>query len=106
VYYPSIAVLQNVHWTSQAQLTLASRPKCFVGWMEDGLPACDAARNSGDWCNCSNNWDAVISPFKWQNKTYNMLSWNPDEHMIATKPTVPLLTQAFFTCKFFVVGVF
>lgn len=92
-------MLQNIDWISQAKLTLDSRPKCFVGWMRHGLPACDAVQTLGDWCNCSAKWDEQVVAFEWQNTSYRMLSWNLDEFMINTKPTVPLLVQAFFNCK-------
>ncbi|KAK8031844.1 hypothetical protein PG990_001578 [Apiospora arundinis] len=95
VFYPSIAVMQNVEWSSQANLTLDSKPKCFVGWMKDSLPTCDLVK-PGDWCNCTPLWDTAISTFAWQNTTYNMLAWNADEHMINSRPTTPILAQAFF----------
>lgn len=91
--------MQNVEWSSQASLTLDSKPKCFVGWMEDNLPACNRVTHQGDWCNCTSQWDTGISRFVWQNTTYNMLAWNADEHMVNSRPTTPLLAQAFFNCK-------
>lgn len=96
VYYPAVAVLRMVDWTSQANLTLDSRPKCFVGWMGNDLPACDAVQTIGDRCNCTSNWDEAIVAFQWQNTTYRMLTWTPAKYMINKTPTVPLLLQAFF----------
>ncbi|KAK6833577.1 hypothetical protein PG987_008271 [Apiospora arundinis] len=99
VFYPSIALMQNVKWNFQASLTLDSKPKCFVGWMKDSLPTCDLAKEPGDWCNCTSLWDTTISSYVWQNTTYNMLAWNANEHMVNSRPTTPILTQAFFNCK-------
>ncbi|KAK6849487.1 hypothetical protein PG995_013320 [Apiospora arundinis] len=88
--------MQNVKWSSQASLTLDSKPKCFVGWMKDSLPTCDLAKEPGDWCNCTSLWDTTISSYVWQNTTYNMLAWNANEHMVNSRPTTPILAQAFF----------
>ncbi|KAK7986918.1 hypothetical protein PG988_001906 [Apiospora saccharicola] len=96
LFYPSFAVLQNVDWSSQASLTLDSKPKCFVGWMKDSLPACDKVKMTGDWCNCTSQWDTGISRFAWQNTTYNMLAWNADEYMVNSRPNTPIQAQAFF----------
>ncbi|KAK7913813.1 hypothetical protein PG985_011516 [Apiospora marii] len=97
VFYPSFAVTQNAEWSSQANLTLDSKPKCFVGWMKDSLPACDRVEKPGDWCNCTSQSDTAISSFVWQNTTYNLLAWNADTHMVNSRPTTPILAQAFFT---------
>ncbi|KAK8091847.1 hypothetical protein PG997_002208 [Apiospora hydei] len=88
--------MQNVDWSSQASLTLDNKPKCFVGWMKDNLPSCDLVNEPGDWCNCTSLWDTTISTFTWQNTTYNMLAWNANEHMVNSRPTTPILAQAFF----------
>lgn len=99
-YYPSFAVLQNIDWSSQAQLTLDSSPKCFVGWMKDNLPACaDVADDArGAWCNCTANWDETIEDFTWHDSRYKMLSWTTTADMVNMEPTVPILAQAFFNC--------
>ncbi|KAH8655367.1 hypothetical protein BX600DRAFT_515196 [Xylariales sp. PMI_506] len=96
VYYPSVAVLQNVNWSSQANITLETYPKCSVGWLVNDLPVCDAVDNLGDWCDCAGYWDTEIQPFQWHNTTYKMLSWNPSQYMINVSPTTPLLVQVFF----------
>ncbi|KAK8092468.1 uncharacterized protein PG998_014953 [Apiospora kogelbergensis] len=88
--------MQNVDWSSQANLTLKSKPKCFVGWLRDNLPSCDRVDVPGDWCNCSSLWDDTIYDFHWQNTTYATLRWNADEHMVNSRPTTPILAQAFF----------
>lgn len=92
-------MLQNVEWSSQANLTVESKPKCFVGWMKDGLSACDRVEEPGDWCDCTSQWDGDTSYLVWQNTTYKMLAWNADEHMVNSRPTTPILAQAFFNCK-------
>lgn len=99
VFYPSIAVMQNVDWSSQANLTLKSKPTYCVGWMRDNLPSCDLVDVPGDCCNCSSLWDTTIYTFQWQNTTYATLRLNGDEHMVNSRPTTPILAQAFFNCK-------
>lgn len=91
--------MQNVDWSSQADLTLDSQPKCFVGWLKNDLPACDAVEKIGDWCNCTAYWDKTITTLEWHNTTYNMLAWNPNEFMINVSPTTPLVVQVFFNCE-------
>lgn len=91
--------MQNLDWSSQAELTLDSQPKCFVGWLKNNLPACDFVDNIGDWCNCSSSWDGSVTPFQWQNTNYSILAWNPSKFMINVNPATPLLTQVFFNCK-------
>lgn len=87
--------MQNVDWSGQASLTLDSKPKCFVGWMKEGLSSCDQVKPS-EWCNCTSQWDSSISTFVWHNTTYNMLAWSASEHSINSLPTTPILAQAFF----------
>lgn len=91
-------MLQDVNWSSQAELTLNSPPKCFVGWLENGLATCDSAE-VGEWCDCGANWDDDITLFKWKNTTYNKLTWTTTESMLSVNPATPILAQAFFKCK-------
>lgn len=85
-------------WTSQAQITLDSPPKCFVGWMRQGVANCDAVE-PGDSCDCGANWDSTVSQIEWRNTTYNKLAWITTKDMVNVVPTTPLLAQAFFNCK-------
>lgn len=91
-------MLKDVNWTSQAELTLDSPPKCFVGWMRKGVATCDAVE-FGDSCDCGANWDNAITRTQWRNTTYNKLAWITTESMVNVIPTTPVLAQAFFKCK-------
>lgn len=98
VAFPAVAVFQKLDWTSQADISLAVRPKCFIGWFDESAPACDEA-SPGATCNCNQTWASeFVEPYVWRNTSYRMLLLPSSKDMVSHDPTTILLTQVFFTC--------
>ena len=52
-------------------------------------------------CNCNSSWSSQVGDFyEWQGSYYHYLTFAPPSNLIAFKPTMAILLQAFFTCKF------
>ncbi|KAK2051312.1 hypothetical protein LY76DRAFT_528814 [Colletotrichum caudatum] len=97
LFFPSIALLKDPNWSSQAELSLEKSPKCFQGLWEDNLPVC-SRDHPGDACNCANDWVLPLNTtFTWRNTTYHMLQLQPTESAVSKELGQALMVQAFFS---------
>lgn len=98
IQFPSVALLQRLDWSSQANLTTTSRPKCFLGWYDENAPTC-SNMTAGDTCSCNDSWSQSITKnFSWQGVEYDLLSLSASGSLVSTQPTFLMFAQAFFTC--------
>lgn len=52
-------------------------------------------------CDCNGSWSPQVGDFyEWQGSYYHYLTFAPPPKLMALRPTMPILLQAFFTCKF------
>lgn len=101
-YFPSIAILQQLDWTSQAELVLKDAPpKCYLGWANDAAPDCDVVTSSASPipCRCQRNWDTeFIEPYVWESYAYRLLTLTASKEMVCTKATTKMLAQVSLKC--------
>ncbi|KAK4191329.1 hypothetical protein QBC35DRAFT_487939 [Podospora australis] len=97
VYFPSLTLFQRSDWTSQANLDVSARPKCFLGWHNEKAPSCDNITIPGVACQCTDQWDDDVRDFEWQNTSYRALSLISSKSMVSPIPTYQMIAQAFFT---------
>ena len=100
--FPSIALLQRLDWTSQAEL-LPKASKCFLGWYIYSDTMCASLSQSElstTACNCNESWtEEVQEGFIWENVQYRYLNYQTPMRYVNTAPTYLMLLQAFFNCK-------
>ncbi|KAK4222528.1 hypothetical protein QBC38DRAFT_80874 [Podospora fimiseda] len=94
-YFPSITLLQQDDWSSQADLDDSSPPKCFIGRYDEQLPDCGTVF-PGSPCKCHNRWGGEVIDYEWQNSTYRTITLTPSESMISRQPAGLMIAQAFF----------
>ncbi|KAI0180735.1 hypothetical protein GGR52DRAFT_566993 [Hypoxylon sp. FL1284] len=96
MYFPSITLFQRVDWSSQAILTVHNKPKCFIGWADEGAPDCALSNSQNRSCRCADRWEHTIRNYTWRGIEYRTLSFLSSEAELCTVPTTLMLAQAFF----------
>lgn len=94
---PSITLLQQKDWTSQADLNVSARPKCFLGRFNEEASGCGTVA-AGPPCRCHNRWAEDVVDFEWQNDSYRALALTSPKDMVSVRPTSLMIAQAFFSC--------
>ncbi|KAK4169030.1 hypothetical protein QBC43DRAFT_84348 [Cladorrhinum sp. PSN259] len=95
-YFPAITLFQQRDWTSQADLDVSARPKCFIGPYNETAPECGTVED-GLPCQCHNRWAEDVVDFDWQNTSYRALTLTSSKSMVSVRPTSLMIAQAFFT---------
>lgn len=100
-YFPSFTLFQRADWTSQANMQAEVSPKCFLGWFDEEAPECSANPGAEPSlpCQCVGGWSDTIRDFKWHNTSYRALSFQASKDMVSPYPTIQMVAQTFFSCK-------
>ncbi|KFA78775.1 hypothetical protein S40288_11434 [Stachybotrys chartarum IBT 40288] len=96
IEYPALAFLQDIKWTSQADLTLQKPPECFMGPWHAVLPSCQVA-DTLVGCSCKDNWETPIEYLVWNGQAYRLLQMLPAAAEVSRQVGQRLMAQAFFS---------
>ena len=102
--FPAVTLFHRSNWQAQPRLT-GDESKCFVGSFDSDAPNCDSVTmeslTGNSSCSCNSSWSPQVGDFyEWQGSFYHYLTFAPPPKLIALRPTIALLLQAFFTCRF------